>query len=94
MEKYSRTYKLLIAIMKGIPIVKKSWLIDSEMARKSLDMEGYYLNYLKDKYLKDMKFVIASDKKTLHIQFEKIQTLVELGGGVILDEKEVKKIKK
>jgi DNA repair photolyase len=37
MEKFQRTYKLLVSIMKGIPVVKKNWLTDSEYRKKAAE---------------------------------------------------------
>ncbi len=34
MDGFIRTYKLLFSISKGIPVVKKSWLTDSEYSKR------------------------------------------------------------
>lgn len=36
MDSYKRTFKLLFSIVRGIPIVQKCWLSDSEYAKKPL----------------------------------------------------------
>lgn len=36
MDSYKRTFKLLFSIVRGKPIVDKSWLTDSEYAKKPM----------------------------------------------------------
>jgi len=36
MDSFKRTFKLLFSIVRGIPIVSKSWLSDSEYAKKPM----------------------------------------------------------
>lgn len=51
MEKYIRTFKLLFSIVRGIPVVGKSWLTDSEYYRKPMEVDGYWLAHPDDKEL-------------------------------------------
>lgn len=51
MDGFIRTYKLLFSISRGIPVVKKSWLTDSEYSKRSADVDMHWLEYPGDKWL-------------------------------------------
>lgn len=99
MDSFIRTYKLLFAISKGIPVVKKSWLVDSECNKKVAEVEYHWLEYPGDKWLirdsvrkvqegdavlKDMEFFIASIPDNLHIEFSKLERLIYNAGGSVI----------
>ncbi len=84
MESFIRTFKLLFSIVRGIPVVKKEWLVDSEYYKKVVDFEKYWLSHPDDKnlikqsvlkaqsgfkVLNDLKFYIACEDEKLHIPF-------------------------
>ncbi|XP_077293089.1 uncharacterized protein LOC143916074 [Arctopsyche grandis] len=43
-EKFSRTFKLMMSISRGIPIVNTRWLIDSDRCSRLLDTKKYLIN--------------------------------------------------
>lgn len=51
MDGFIRTFKLLYAISKGIPVVKKSWLVESEYNKKVVEVDFHWLEYPGDKWV-------------------------------------------
>lgn len=51
MESFIRTFKLLFSIVRGIPVVRKEWLVDSEYYKKVADFDKYWLAHPEDKNL-------------------------------------------
>ncbi len=106
MDGFIRTYKLLYAISKGIPVVKKSWLAESEFNKKVVDVDFHWLEYPGDKWvireavkkvkageqiLEGMDFFIATGNENLHIPLEKLERLIyNCGGSVILFSANIK----
>ena len=99
MDGFVRTYKLLFSISRGIPVVSKSWLTESEFVKKSAEIDFHWLEYPGDKWLlkssifkvqkgfqvfKDMEIYIASKIENLHIDYKKIERLIYNGGGSVI----------
>jgi len=87
MEHYSRTVKLLLSIAKGVDIVRKGWLVDSEYFKKSVPFDQYWLEYPGDKWLiknavekvkkghkvfDNMKFMLPSPTSDLNIKLDNL----------------------
>lgn len=106
MDGFIRTYKLLFAISKGIPVVKKSWLAESEYNKKVSEVDFHWLEYPGDKWLireavrrvkagerilEGMEFFIATGDENLHIPLRKLERLIyNCGGSVILFSANIK----
>jgi len=99
MDTFIRTYKLLFSISRGIPVVSKSWLTESEFSKKSVEIDLHWLEYPGDKWLiknsvtkvqkgfqvfKEMEFHIASKNENLHIDYKNLERLIYNGGGSVI----------
>ena len=50
MKNYTRTFKALLAILRGIPIVSSEWVRDSENIGSILKVESYYFEDIETIY--------------------------------------------
>lgn len=94
MRSFSRTFKALLAICKGIPIVSEEWITDSERLTTVMKVERYYFEKLDHVYkaieiaqdgkkvFDKLEFFLVSEE--FHLPKEQIEALIQAGGGKII----------
>ncbi len=107
MNRFIRTFKLLYAILQGKPVVKSSWIYDSEHQKRLKNHEEYLLEGPKKvitkstkkvlegyKVFEGLNIILASNLDKYHMKVEQIELLIFAGGGESMSLSQSRKSKK
>ena len=93
MQEYSRTFKALLAITLGVPIVSLEWLKNSETLGFLCNPKTFYFPKIPDIYdaieaassgnkiFDELIFIFGSTE--YHMPKNQIEALIEAGGGMV-----------